>query len=411
MTPSILAERRPAMRPSRRLRRPLPTKLPPAIIVGGAANALSIVRSLGRRGVTVYAIGDGDEHVRHSRYARWLPLRADASFHAACTDFLLGPQSKSLHGAVLLAASDSALEVLSHNREELKRRYLLDESNPQAQLCMLNKLSTYRTAVAADVATPRFWVVESRERLEELRPSLVFPLIVKPHLSHLFETRYGRKFFVAHSYDELIEAHATVRDTQIEVMLVELIPGLDDHLCSYYTYLDERGEPLFDFTKRVIRRNPPGMGGACYHVTDWVPEVREPSLRLLRQAGVRGLANVEFKRDDRDGQLKLIECNARFTAPNCLIERSGIDLAQLVYNRIVGLPQAPLTSFRKGLRLWFPLEDFHAFRTLRHQGDITLSQWVRSLWHRQTLPFFDWRDPLPTIVDQLRRVKRKLWPR
>jgi D-aspartate ligase len=410
MTQSILAERRPAASPSRRHRRSSPTKLPPAIIVGGDANALSIARSLGRRGVKVYALGGGNEHVRHSRYAQWIPLRADGSFTESCTDFLLGPQAEPLHGAVLLAASDPALEILAYNREELERRYLLDESNPQAQLCMLNKLSTYEIAVAAGVATPRFWLAASRERLEELRPSLVFPLIVKPHLSHLFESRYGRKFFVANSFDELIEAHSVVCDTQIEVMLVELIPGLDDQLCSYYTYLDERGEPLFDFTKRIIRRNPPGMGGACYHVTDWVPEVREPSLRLFRQAGLRGLANVEFKRDCRDGQLKLIECNARFTAPNCLIERAGFDLARFVYNRVVGLPQTRLTEFRRGLRLWFPIEDFKAFRTLRREGRITLGGWLASLCHRQTLPFFRFSDPLPTVADQFRRVKRKLWP-
>jgi len=141
-------------------------------------------------------------------------------------------------------------------------------------------------------------------------------------------------------------------------MLVELIPGLDDRLCSYYTYLDERGEPLFDFTKRVIRRNPPGMGGACYHVTDWIPEICEPALKLFRHVGLRGLANVEFKRDDRDGQYKLIECNARFTASNCLIERAGFDLARFVYNRVAGLPQAPLTSFRTGLRLGFRWKTF-----------------------------------------------------
>ena len=132
-----------------------------------------------------------------------------------------------------------------------------------------------------------------------------------------------------------------MRDAEIEVLLVELIPGLDDLLCSYYTYLDEAHQPLFHYTKRVIRRNPPGMGGGCYHVTDWIPELCDPSLRLIQEAGLRGLANVEFKRDPRDGQLKLIECNARFSASLCLSRRSGFDLARFVYNRVVGLPQAP----------------------------------------------------------------------
>ena len=62
----------------------------------------------------------------------------------------------------------------------------------------------------------------------------------------------------------------------------------------------------------MTRVYPVTSGPGCHHITDWIPELREPALRLFRQAGLRGLANVEFKRDDRDGQLKLIECNARF---------------------------------------------------------------------------------------------------
>ena len=80
------------------------------------------------------------------------------------------------------------------------------------------------------------------------------------------------------------------------------------------------------------------MGTACYHITDWVPEIVEPSLRLFRHVGLRGLANVEYKLDPRDGRHKLIECNARFTASNCLVSASGVNLAAFVYNRLTGRP-------------------------------------------------------------------------
>ena len=54
--------------------------------------------------------------------------------------------------------------------------------------------------------------------------------------------------------------------------------------------------------------------------------MRDLGLALFGHAGLRGVANVEFKRDPRDGRLKLIECNARFTAANGLLTASGIDL-------------------------------------------------------------------------------------
>jgi predicted ATP-grasp superfamily ATP-dependent carboligase len=126
------------------------------------------------------------------------------------------------------------------------------------------------------------------------------------------------------------------------------------------------------------------------------------------------VANVEFKRDDRDGQLKLIECNARFTASNGLVADSGYDLAWLVYSRLVGLPQPVLGPFRSGKRLWYPVEDFYAYRQLRQQKELTFWQWLKSVAHPTTFPYFRWTDPWPTAVQESRRVRealRRRWNR
>jgi predicted ATP-grasp superfamily ATP-dependent carboligase len=366
------------------------------IILGGGANVLSVARSLGRAGVNVYAINEDPAYVRHSRYCRWLPVPGDAP--DCWGPFLVGPDTERFRGAVLLACSDDGIEVIARHREGLSARFLLDDSNTTAQLCMLNKLRTYHEAEAAGVPTPRFWAAGTREQVVALRGSLVFPLIVKPLHTHIFERRSGTKFVVADDFEQLLRAHEALAAAGIETLLVEWIPGPDDRLCSYYTYLDEGGSPLFHFTKRIIRRFPAGMGNACYHVTDWNPEVRDEALKLFQWVGLRGLANAEFKRDARDGRLKLIECNARFTAANCLVARSGLDLASFVYNRLVGRPQPPPGPYATGVRLWDPVRDFEAFLELRRQGQLTPRQWVASILHRQTFPYFRCSDPLPALV-------------
>ena len=121
-------------------------------------------------------------------------------------------------------------------------------------------------------------------------------------------------------------------------------------------------------------------------------------MKLFREVGLWGIANVEFKLDERDGQLKLIECNARFTAPDCLLTASGLNLSLFVYNRLTGHAQPAPTSFRSGMRLWYPLRDFLAYRQLDQMGLLSFFQWVRSILHPQILPFFRWDDPLPSIV-------------
>jgi predicted ATP-grasp superfamily ATP-dependent carboligase len=379
------------------------SRLPPVILLGGAANALSVARSLGRAGVRVFALNEYTAAVRFSRYCRWLPVPWTGSDEDSWANYLLGRESDPLRGAVLLTCSDVGIQILARHREALARKFRLDDCNPAAQLDMLNKLSTYRQAVAAGVPTPRFWLADSRTAVLGLKGHLTFPLIVKPVLSHVFGERFGgKKFFVADHFDDLIEAYGTASAARVETMLVEMIPGPDSRLCSYYTYLDHDGRPLFDFTKRIIRRFPVGSGEGCCHVTDWNPEVRELALKLFQHAGLRGLANAEFKRDERDGRLKLIECNARFTAANCLVADSGFDLGLFVYNRLVGRPQPPLTHYVRGMRLWSPWRDLKAFLELRRRGELTLWQWLGSVLRPHTVPYFRWYDPLPTVVAGLR---------
>lgn len=387
---------------------------PPAILLGGSVNALSIARSLGRAGVTVYGLNAPDAEIRHSRYARWLPQSPSAG-PDDWLQYLLSPRSEHLRGAVLLAASDAAVALLATHRAELSDRYRLDCSDPAAQLCMLDKLCTYSAAVEAGVPTPRFWPVFRVTDVEALRSELVYPLVVKPRHSEPFGARFGRKYFVANTFDEACRWVDTASAAGVGVLLMEMIPGPDDRLCSYNTYLDEAGNPQFEFTKRVIRRYPVNMGAATYHVTDHIPELREPALRLFRHVGLRGLANAEFKYDERDGQLKLIECNARFIASQPLFAKSGFDLGTWVYERAVGRVPPSLTDYPDGLHLWSPVADLRAFVQLRSRGDLTTRRWLASLVHPQTFATFDWRDPAPSAVGSLklaraaiRRVERRV---
>ncbi len=172
--------------------------LPPAIILGGDHNALSIARSLGAAGIEVYAINYPHADVRYSRFCKWINLPESVAIAPeSWAAYLLGPESDHLRGAVLLAASDEAIELIAERRQALSAKFTLDLSNPAAQLCMLDKLCTYRAAEAAGVPTPRFWVAETREQIKELEAELVYPLILKPLLGHKFSKRFSGSYFTS----------------------------------------------------------------------------------------------------------------------------------------------------------------------------------------------------------------------
>ena len=396
--------------PMRRYRLAHDPALPPVILLGGdSANALSVAHSLGDRGVRVFLLGQPDGEAVWSRFAERLAVPPTLDGWAS---FLLGPESDRLRGSLLLTCSDDAIQFILDHRDALAEKYVLDLCNPEAQWCFLNKLSTYEAARAAGVPTPLFWRVDSVADVTAHKDEYVYPLIVKPLFSHRFKKVFTGKYFVTHDFGELLEAFAKVHEQGVEALLLEEIPGDDDRLCSCFTYLDERGEPLFEFTKRVIRRYPEHQGFACYHITDWEPEVFELGMRLVKQVGLLGLANVEFKRDHRDGKLKVIECNIRFTAANQILVASGYDLPWLVYSRLAGAtPALELMGkpYDTRARLLFPWADLFAFVDLRAQGRMTTPAWIASLLHRQHLPYFRWDDPVPSLVvsaEHLRHIAR-----
>ena len=80
--------------------------------MGGAANALSIVRGLGKTGIACHAINGPQAPVKYSRFCKWIEIPSgDGALQEARPAYLLGNESEHLRGSVLPAASDEVIEL------------------------------------------------------------------------------------------------------------------------------------------------------------------------------------------------------------------------------------------------------------------------------------------------------------
>jgi D-aspartate ligase len=385
---------------------------PAAIVLGGSFNAVSICRSLAPEGIDVIALGTGGvDFVRQSRHCdRYVGFGRGTKLQGAWLAWLT-ENAPGLGGSVLLPAEDDALELVAKTRAELVALgYRPFEADDRALLAMLDKGQTAEIARAAGIPLPRTHEIGDDASVEEAAADLGFPLALKPRHSHVMARKALRlgKLVVVESRPELAERMAFLRAHGIEVLAMEIIPGGDDQLVSYYTYIDEHGEPLLHFCKQQIRANPPTFGLSTYQRSCWDSELIETGLRFFRQAGVRGLVNVQFKRDTHEGTLKLIECNHRFTAANELVRRAGINLARLTYDRALGRPCAPIATRAGETWMWDPISDTKAMLALRAAGALTMRRWLRTLFHRQHLPLLCLDDPLPAFV-RLGGTVRSAW--
>lgn len=371
----------------------------PVVLLGGSANALSAARSLGRAGCRVHlGLDGGGSDVAAS--SRWITSSTRPSSAKDAPgqwlDWLSGLGSE---GAVVVPCSDPALELVARHREQLVAAGLHPaESDDELVLDLLDKERTYELARAAGVRTPRTTVVSGVEQAMAAAEGFAYPFAIKPRLSHRFlrSGRHAPKALVVRRREDLLEPLRRIAAQDLPVILTEIVPGVDDEYCSYYGYVDVDGGRLLHVTKRKLRQYPVGFGTGTCHVTDDDPEVRALGARLFDAVGLLGLGNVEFKRDARDGVLTLIECNLRLTAATELLRRSGVDLADVVYRRALGLPVEPVEDYRTGVSQWLPLRDALAARDQRRAGATTGTAWARSVLRPHTFPVLDPTDLGPS---------------
>jgi D-aspartate ligase len=383
--------------------RPRPTNpTPPAILLGGDFTALAAARSLDDAGVEVHALGSRLDPVRNSRAcARFVDGGDD--LQRGWLEYL----ESAAPGAVVLPCSDDGLELVARNHSALLNAGLVQiDASPDVLLALLDKEQAYLLAAKAGIPVPATVAVADQAELASAAERIGFPCALKPAHSHLFTRHFPVKAFVAADRDELEGAFRRTRSLGLKMLITELIPGLDDAYPSCFSFLDEQGEPIFTITKSKLRQYPIGYGSACYHVTDWDPEAAELGVRFLQSVGMRGHAHVEFKRDARDGELKLIECNPRFTGTTGLLRVAGADLTLFTYNRLVGRQPPAIGEYRKGIALWWPLNDFRAFVAYRRREELSFARWAKTLARPLRLPLASWRDPKPTIVALGRKLGR-----
>ena len=386
----------------------------PVLLLGGGASTLAAARSLGKVGIPVYASGSQGCRAMYSRYCKSaFPVPPGGGTKRWWHQILLDEPLPELAGAMILVGCDESLEFVEDNAEALRKHYLVEDFVPELRRAMLDKLETLRLARSVGVPTPNFWAVTKPEDVLAVKDELRFPVMVKPHNSYTFMEEFGCKLFIVEEGIEEVAAKVKLcTERGHKVMVVEMIPGPDNLLSSYYTYRTPEGKLLYDYTKSVIRRWPVNRGGACFHQSEWLPETAKMGRRLFDGIGWQGIGNVEFKRDPRDGQFKIIEVNGRLTAGHPLVTQSGAPIDLAIYCHLTGQEVPEIGDYSQSLRQWDPVRDFMAYRQLRSRGELSFIGWLRSLFaQRLILPFFSFDDPRPGLSEIRALLRRRLMPR
>ena len=403
-----------------------------AIVIGCHVSGLGVVRALGRMGVPVVAVSyESSDIAQHSRYvSEAVQAPHPTNERDAFVRFLL-ENAHHWPEAVLFDTDDHAAVAISQNKATLAKHYKIAAEDWDKMRLFIEKRETYRLAEKCGVPFPKSWRPCSIVELRRIKDALSFPCILKPVEGHLFKKAFNAKVFQANNFEECERKFALCLEAGVEVIVQEIIPGDDDAIYKMLTYVNSRGEMSNSFYYRKLRQHPPQFGVMRVGVSEpRNPEVELLSKRLLKAAGLQGLCNVEFKKDARDGKLKLIEVNVRANRTNLLATTCGANFPWMIYLDLAEKTEVTVKNYKAGV-YWieFYADLFNALLRRRRDQNAWRDYFTPYLANNKifavlagddmkpflketlALPHIFWRNARPVLVKLTARIRSFFAPR
>ena len=380
---------------------------PVLIVAADTIIGLTVMRSLGRRGVPVYcastmrdALGPRSVYCRGSFE---LPDEPDKAI-AAVQEY-----ARRWNVTHLIGISENHITLLNEYRRELARHYTLLFPPQEIFDKAVRKDLTLACAARAGISAPATAYPQNMEEVENCA-HLQFPVVLK--LAHRqfpagTQPAFQHKYLLVTSFEELRTALGKLPPGQFP-MVQEYVPGGGVGM----SMLVRNGKAVLAFQHRRIREFPPegGIGVMCEAIS---PEstLLEQSAALLAEMAWDGVAMVEYRRDPKTERCVLMEVNGRFWGSLPTAVQAGADFPFWLYR--TSLPGAPLPSqnYQTGLRARTLAGDtkwlLAVLRGRNKPAARAIGEYLAAF--RPSTKYFMWAcdDPKPAISNFLWRFRKR----
>ena len=372
-----------------------------ALVVGGDHPALAVARSLGARGIPVYAIDDQPCIASISRYVTKVIRVPDILDERKTVDAVLETGHRyGLRDWILIPTRDETVAAFSRYRDELATFFRTTTGPWENIEPAWDKKKTYELAEALGIPCPKTFTVRGPDELASL--SAYLPLAIKPAIKEKFFYATGAKAWRADTVEDLhtLFQKAAIQIPAKEILIQEIVPGDGKAQYSYCAYV-QNGRPKCVLTARRLRQHPREFGRAATYVeTVEAPEIEELSERFIRAIDYHGVIEIEFKRHARTGEYKLLDVNARIWGFHALGAACKVDFPWILYSDHMGWPIEEMRAPNQvgWMRM---LTDVPTSLSNIGAGILPISEYLRSLGNVRVESVFSWKDPLPAVAEIL----------
>lgn len=378
---------------------------PPVVVASVFQTGLNLMRDLLRRGVRVVGIDcDGSHEGFRSSYGK--------SYHCPNPDtnpdewisFMTDLAQRLGGKPVIIPAADIFVSAMGRHADALREHYLFSLESIAVQAALATKEQQYALAAEHGLPIPRTVYIQSRADLERFAADTRFPCLIKPRHQREWDALpegnrlRGLKLITADDAERLFAYYALTEPYRPEVVAQEIIAGGDDAKYCYLSVYGTGSRRLGHTVVHELRAHPIlfGSGSIVEPVID--QEIAAVCDKFLRGIGYVGICEIEVKRDTRDGVVRMIEANPRYSVTADASIYAGVDIGWLHYLDLIGQAVEPMEATHLGFRHIVLRRDIPALPRYVERGILTWGQ-IRETY-RGELAFFDFdlHDLRPTAT-------------
>lgn len=369
--------------------------------------ALGVARTLGRLGVPVYAIVEDrytplatSRHVKKAFVWESWPSDRETFLKAMSR---IGEIIN--HPTILIPLDDLSAVFVAENASALSRWFLFPQLPFDLPRHLANKVNFHSLCAKIGIPCARSVVPRFADDIHDFIKQTTFPVVVKAaNQWQLLHNRYNA--LVIQTREALLEFYEhTELEERSRMILQEYIPGED---WIYHGYCNANMDLYVSFTGKKLLAYPPDAGSTALGISVRNEPLLSQSEKLLKAISYSGITDMDWRRDKRDGQYKILDCNPRVGMNFRMFENSAaIDVVRAQHLNLTGrsIDCPPMIEGRL-----FTVESFYLLAVLRggRRSTLTTEKNRHPLARCRELAWWSSNDWVPFFVMSVRLLFRTM---
>ncbi|PKN80245.1 MAG: hypothetical protein CVU48_02570 [Candidatus Cloacimonetes bacterium HGW-Cloacimonetes-1] len=298
------------------------------IVIEGHVQGLANTRALGKANIPVIVVDKSNCIARYSKYCEKY-FKCPDYLTDDFADFLIRlHRAENLQGWVLLPSNDHAVHTIARNKDRLSKLFGVITEDLDTIEKIYNKRELLRIAASIGIPIPQTLMPDDTNPYQV---NMRYPIIVKGNNGLSFYKRFRQKAVVINTPTELTKVwHERLNGALPEEYFIqEVIPYVNKTVSV--TVFAVNGVVHSYWMGVKLREHPAKFGTAtcCKSVHD--KEMIDLSRKLVNELKFTGVCEIEWLRDSRDNEPKLIEINARTWLWVDLAIKCGVNFPIIIY--------------------------------------------------------------------------------